>query len=227
MTRESRFAACQRTQRRAEGFGRALADASGGAGNGDAFIDAGVTKTTENRYEYAWYGAGISGIKLRQGEISSDSGIIGLSFVRGTAEPMSARMDQSSTAEDPVVLVQIGSGEKRRDILIHVNEVDPENAAELEMFAFLNYIDAQNGRTMAPNSAWQTYNSLRNRLEETEKVDNVTGEGNYDTIRVNWLELIQQAMEDELLRQKGWFAESFFTEDLEELFDEMSACRKI
>lgn len=110
------------------------------------------------------------------------------------------RMDKSSTAENPVVLVQIGSGENRRDQLIHVNEV-------------------------APDGAWQTYNSLRNRLEETEQVDNVAGKGNYDSLRVNWLELIQQAIEDELLRQKGWFAESFFMEELGRLYNELDAMR--
>ncbi len=226
--RESHYAVrChQRTQTRTESFEKALTGASGGSGDRDAYTRTSVTETVESSYEYVGYSAGLCGLKLREGEISSASGIIGLSFVRGTEEPMSARMDKSSTAEDPVVLVQIGSGENRRDHLIHVNEVDPENATELEMFALLNFIDAQNGRTMAPDGAWQTYNSLRNRLEETEKVDNVAGEENYDTLRINWLELIQQAMEDELLRQKGWFEECFFTEDLDRLYNELSAYRK-
>ena len=100
----------QRPQTRTEGFGRALADASGGDGKRDAYIRAGVTKTAQSSCEYANYGPGLSGLSLREGEISSTSGLIGLSFVRGSEEPMSARMDQCSTEEDPVVLVQIGSG---------------------------------------------------------------------------------------------------------------------
>lgn len=227
-TKESHFAAGsrQRAQTRTESFGKTLREASEGTGGRDAFTRTSVTETVESSYEYVGYSACLAGLNLRMGEISSTGGIIGLSFVQGAEEPMSARMDKSSTAEDPVVFVQIGSGEDRRDHLIHVNEVNPENATELEMFALLNYIDAQNGKTMAPDGAWQTYNSLRNRLEETEAVDNVTGEENYDTLRVNWPELIQQAMEDELLRQKGWFVESFFTEDLDKLYNELEAYRK-
>lgn len=224
MTGKGHYVACNypRTQTRAGGFGKALADASGGAGKRDTYPCAGVAGTEEGSFVYAWYGAGIFEGNLREGEISSTSGIIGLSFVSGTEEPMSARMDKSSTEEDPVVLVQIGSGEKRKDFLIHINAVNPESATELEMFAFLNYVDAKNGTAMASDGAWQTYNSLRNRLVETERVDNVTGEGNCDTIRVNWIQMIQQAMEDELLRQKGWFAESFFVEDLNNLLDKLS-----
>lgn len=216
----------QRTQTRAESFGKTLTEASEGAGNRDSFTCTSVTETVESSYEYAGYSAYLSGFSLRAGDISSTSGIIGLSFVRGTEEAMSARMDKSSTSEDPVVLVQVGSGENRKDYRINVNEVDPENATELEMFALLNYIDAQNGKAMAPDGAWQTYNSLRNRLEETEAVDNTTGEDNYDTFRVNWLELIQKAMENELLRQKGWFAGRFFSEELDELYHELSAYQK-
>ncbi|MDE6014395.1 MAG: hypothetical protein K2H41_01665 [Acetatifactor sp.] len=227
-TKESHYAARyhQRTQTRTESFGKTLTEAAEGAGSRDAFTRTSVTETVESSYEYAGYSACLSGLSLRMGEISSTSGIIGLGFVRGTEETMSARIDKSSTVENPVVLVQVGSGENRKDYRININEVDPENATELEMFALLNYIDAQNGKTMAPDGAWQTYNSLRNRLEETEAVDNVTGKENYDTLRVNWLELIQQAMENELLRQQGWFAESFFTEDLDKLYNELSAYRK-
>ncbi len=207
------------------GTGRRDIYALGGAGR-DIYTCAGEGETGESSCEYAWQGAGISGLRLRQGEISFTSGIIGLSFVAGTEEPMSARMDKSSTKEDPVVLVQVGSGDKRKDVLIHVNEVNPESATELEMFAFLNYIDAQNGKTMASDGAWQTYNSLRNRLVETESVDNVTAEGNYNTIRVNWIQKIQQAVEDGMLRQKGWFAESFFAEDLSRLLDQLREYQK-
>ncbi len=227
-TKESHYAVrChQRTQTRTESFGKELTKASEGRDNRDAYTRTSVTETVESSFEYAGYSAVLCGFRPREGEISSSGGIIGLSFVRDTQEPLSARMDKSSTTEDPVVLVQIGSGEDRRDLLIHVNKVNPENATELEMFALLNYIDAQNGRTMAPDGAWQTYNSLRNRLEETEKADNEAGEENCDTLRINWLELIQQAMEDELLRRQGWFAESFFTEDLDKLYNELSAYRK-
>lgn len=224
LTRDKHYADCdyKRKQTQADSFGKVLTDASRVSDDRDSYISTNLTDISESNYEYACYGASISELRLQKGEMSFSSGIIGLSFVRDTEEAMTVRMDKSSTAEDPVVLVQIGSGEKRKDILVHVNEVDPKNATELEMFALLNYIDAQNGKTMAPDGEWQTYNSLRNRLEETGRVDNVTNEGNYDTLHVNWLECIQQAMGDEQFRQKDWFAESFFTEDLDKLFGELS-----
>ncbi len=225
-TRHYEASRWQHTRTQTGGFGQTLAEVSQGSDSRDAFVRSKVTEASESVFEYTEYSACLTGTGLRMGEMSLDSGIIGLSFVRGTEEPMSARMDKSSTAENPVVLVQVGSGKDRRDYRIAVNEVNTENATELEMFALLNYMDAQNGKTMAPDGAWQTYNALRNRLEETGAVDSVTGEGDYDTIRVSWLEMMRQAMEDELLREKGWFSERFFEEDLEDLLQELDAYKK-
>ena len=71
------------------------------------------------------------------------SGIIGFgSFEDGMK--YCARYADSSTDDNPVVQIRM-SNESGTEILVNVdvNSVDPENATELEMFAFLTHLDAQ------------------------------------------------------------------------------------
>lgn len=76
-------------------------------------------------------------------ELLPTSGVIGFgSFDDGMK--YSAYYADSSTAETPIVEIRM-TNENATEILVKVdvNQVDPENATELEMFAFLAHLDAQ------------------------------------------------------------------------------------
>lgn len=82
-----------------------------------------------------------SDFELRQGELTS--GIIGFGGFEDGAQ-FSARYADNSTTENPIVQMRIVDGSGTEIIVnVNINQVDPENATELEMFAFLAHLDEQ------------------------------------------------------------------------------------
>lgn len=77
-------------------------------------------------------------------ETSLTSGIIGFGQFEEDGAQFSARYADDSTKEDPIVQMRIVK-ESGTEIIVnvHVNQVDPENATELEMCAFLTHLDEQ------------------------------------------------------------------------------------
>lgn len=81
--------------------------------------------------------------EFRTLETSLTSGIIGFGQFEDGSK-FSARYADDSTEEDPVVQMRIVK-ESGTEIIVnvHVKQVDPENATELEMCAFLTHLDEQ------------------------------------------------------------------------------------
>ncbi|MCM1040188.1 MAG: hypothetical protein NC434_12780 [Ruminococcus sp.] len=102
---------------------------------------------------------------IKQLEGSLTSGIIGFgSFEDGTN--FSARYAERSTKENPVVQVRIVSGSGTEIVVnVNVNEVDPENATELEMFAFLTHLDEQG--TSGNEEFMGSYQDLMYRVQNS------------------------------------------------------------
>ena len=55
---------------------------------------------------------------------------------------ITATLLESSTPENPVIQLIIGTGEKEEIYNIEINKVNPQNASEMEIFALCSYADA-------------------------------------------------------------------------------------
>ncbi len=77
----------------------------------------------------------------------NDSKVIGLTMIpygnTNVSYGMKAQYGASSTAEDPVIQVTSNYDGKTVSYNVHINEIDPRNASQLEMFALLSYADDQ------------------------------------------------------------------------------------
>ena len=85
-------------------------------------------------------------IRVRQKEGRLQSGIIGLSLFGAddNFRSLEARYADDSTAEDPIIEIRISEeGGIPTVFRINVNDIDPKNATQLEMFALCSHADAQ------------------------------------------------------------------------------------
>lgn len=109
---------------------------------------------------------------------------------------MVAQYAEKSTKEDPIICVTSNYGGRVEKYYVHVNDVDPADATQLEMFAFLSYADDQ-GLTDAGSFGSYHYLKLYARnAEENGYAMQVSGYGNFLQEKQNWKEIIKRMKED-------------------------------
>lgn len=98
-----------------------------------------------------------------------DGDVLGITMLKepGTNRfwGMKAKYASCSTQDNPVIYVETNYGGKTVSYNVNINEVDPNKASRLEMFALCSYAD---DRGIGDNSTFGTYNTLRS-FEEMAK----------------------------------------------------------
>lgn len=107
-----------------------------------------------------------------------------------SAKIVSIKYADGSTPEDPIMCTTDGD-------IVHINDVDPSNATELEMQIFCAHLDATGRGT---GSTFGTYNDLRT-VRMTAHINQLTTDGglivndtDLGTIRRNWTRLTKEVM---------------------------------
>jgi len=96
-----------------------------------------------------------------------------------------AQYSENSTAENPIV--KVGNYE------ISVNDVDPENATEIEMFALLSHLD-ETGQSQ--NTGMTSFSKLRTYSQQAQQNGFCSGIANTHEVwngKRNWLKILQNA----------------------------------
>lgn len=110
---------------------------------------------------------------------------------------MAAYYSEDSTEADPVIRVQSNYGGEQRYYNVHVNEVDPRNASQLEMFALSCYTDDKGiteGGTFGSFSKIKAYagNAAYNGYTvDLQDIDNVSA-------KIDWISMLQRMAQDYL-----------------------------
>lgn len=178
-----------------------------------------------------------NGIAIRFGEIENFS-FEGLSedrkFLGMTSYPVSkvesnivvAYEAEESTEEDPIVQItmnDLDGEEKTFDI--HINEVDPTSATDMEMFAFLSYQDSISNKVEGAINSWTAYRTIQmeNDWGSFENMNSSSGyedftEKKYDSYAIaadvyTWAKDIQHADAE---RQVMWCDQLLETYDASE-----------
>lgn len=182
--------------------------------------------------------------KIEKEEGISKSYIIDASVQNSTIGSCSALVDgewadlyasyaEDSTAENPIVKVQLLNDDSIpvKEYRICVNEIDPENATQMEMFALLSHIDKQgkfrDSGYMYGESSY--YKGFVKDLFRTKPLETFTTE------KINWigeLEKITQESTKDLFTSENWayellsMLETFKEERIEALGDIVTAEEK-
>ncbi len=118
------------------------------------YMNIGNLQTTNCRTDFAGYGAtGNAKVDAFYNNLSSATEksdkqgtgeVLGLSMLpygNNNFYGMSASYSADSTQADPIIKISSNYGGEKRCYNVHVNQVDPNNSSQLEMFALSCYED--------------------------------------------------------------------------------------
>ena len=114
----------------------------------------------------------------------------------GKSYDLRAQYAPESTPDNPVVQVTVHDGKDWVSYYVNVNEVDPNNATQLEMFALLSYADDQ-GISLGGNK--DSYELLRLYTDNAKQNGYWEGNASYDDFvqeKHNWTQLTHQMLSD-------------------------------
>lgn len=132
--------------------------------------------------------------------------VLGLAMIPyndGMSYGMAAYYSEDSKEADPVIRVQSNYGGEQRYYNVHVNEVDPKNASQLEMFALSCYMDDKGitdkgtfgsfikMKAYAENAATNGY------TVDLQDVDNVSA-------KMDWVSMLKRMARDYLQNPKTY-----------------------
>lgn len=111
---------------------------------------------------------------------------------------MMAFRSDKSTDEDPIIKVSCNYGGEQRYYDVHVKEVNPANASQMEMFAWCAWADENgitDGGTFGSYHKLKVYGSNASLLDEFHDVYDAK---NINT-KVDWIKMLKRMAEEYLL----------------------------
>lgn len=173
-------------------------------------MNIGTLQTTNYRTDYAGYEAtgnaqtdafysNLSSAveKSTVGKVGDMLGLTMIPYSDTMSYGMAASYSQASTVEDPIIRVSSNYGGEQRYYDVHVNEVNPRNASQLEMFALSCYQDDKgitDGGTYGSFTRMKAYagNAADNGYSlDLQNPENVSA-------KMDWVSMLQKIAQDYL-----------------------------
>ena len=149
--------------------------------------------------------------------------VLGMAFLDVGANQslgMTAAYSQKSTSDNPLIEVGITfPGGVKETYEVAINEIDPSNATELEMFALCNYNDALGKKEVA--STFGSWHVLKNNGRNAEYIGDFSmahSVEEFTTIRQDWNAMVGAMKENHM--GAGVFKQALDAEKLLEMFKE-------
>ena len=119
--------------------------------------------------------------------------------------------------ENPVIKVNVTRQGKTEEYRININEVNPRNASEIEMFALCNYADAKGIGTGGTFGSWQTLNYYRDNASHNGYFELAIGIDSFKSVKQNWMKMVRLMMKDYM--DAGLFKQSLDGKGLLGIFE--------
>lgn len=133
-------------------------------------------------------------------EQKNNSKVIGLTMIpygnTNESYGMKAQYAAESTPDNPVIQVASNYGGEWVSYKVNVNDVDPRNASQLEMFALLSYSDDQG---ISDGGTFGSYHQLKIYADNAQMNGYWEGNGNLDSFlnaKHDWITIINQMTDD-------------------------------
>lgn len=133
-------------------------------------------------------------------EEKNDSRVIGLAMIpygnSNVSYGMKAQYAPESTKDNPVIQVTSNYGGQNVSYKVNVNEVDPRDASQLEMFALLSYSDDQG---ISDGGSFGSYHKMKVYADNAQMNGYWEGNGDWDSFlgaKHDWLALMTQMLDD-------------------------------
>lgn len=130
---------------------------------------------------------------------------------------MCAMYAEDYSEENPVIKVNVTRQGKTEEYLININEVNPRNATEIEMFALCNYADAKGIGTGGTFGSWHTLNYYRDNASHNGYFELPNGTDSFRSVKQDWMKMVQLMMKDYM--EAGLFKQSLDGKGLLGIFE--------
>ncbi|MBQ2902102.1 MAG: hypothetical protein IJE49_09685 [Agathobacter sp.] len=141
--------------------------------------------------------------KLINGETNQDSisneRVIGMTMIPyndNVSYGVIAKYAEESTADNPVIEVISNRGGEKAVYKVNVNEVDPNNATMLEMFALLSYADDQGLSTPSSFSSFQELKVYAMNAAQNGYCASVESFEDFVNLKMDWTKPINEVGQD-------------------------------
>ena len=158
-----------------------------------------------------------------QGDGSAQSVVLGMAFLdvgKSQSLGMTASYLSKSTPDNPMIQVGITyPGGVKETYEVAINEIDPSNATELEMFALCNYNDALGKKEVA--STFGRWHVLKNNGRNAEMIGSFSmahSVEEFTTVRQDWNAMVGSMKENHM--NAGVFKQALDADKLLEMFKE-------
>lgn len=109
---------------------------------------------------------------------------------------MTAKYAEDYSEDNPVIQVNVTKPNGREEYRININEVNPRNASEIEMFALCNYADAKGIGTGGTFGSWQTLNYYRDNAAHNGYFEMTNSTDSFQSVKQDWMKMVQLMMKD-------------------------------
>lgn len=109
---------------------------------------------------------------------------------------MRAEYAEDYSEANPVIKVVVQKLTGKEEYHININDVDPRNATEIEMFALCNYADAKGIGTGGKFGSWQTLNYYRDNASHNGNFIYTNETDSFESVRQDWMAMVQTMLKD-------------------------------
>lgn len=129
-----------------------------------------------------------------------DDRILGIGFLHeknsNISYGMRAEYADNYSEANPVIKVVVRRSNGKEEYNININDIDPRNATEIEMFALCNYADAKGIGTGGTFGSWQTLNYYRDNAAHNGYFKLTNGMDSFESVRQDWMAMVQTMIKD-------------------------------
>ncbi len=126
--------------------------------------------------------------------------ILGMGFLHDKNSPVSygmvAMYAEDYSEENPVIKVNVTKPNGKEEYRININEVNPRNASEIEMFALCNYADAKGSGTGGTFGSWQTLNYYKDNAAHNGYFGLSDTMEQFKSLRQDWGAMVSAMIND-------------------------------
>lgn len=129
---------------------------------------------------------------------------------------MRAEYAENYSETTPVIKVVVQKLTGKEEYNININDIDPRNATEIEMFALCNYADAKGIGTGGKFGSWQTLNYYRDNASHNGYFIQTDETDLFESVRQDWMTMVQVMLKDYM--EAGLYKQSLAGKALLEVF---------
>lgn len=175
----------------------------------------------ENGYKSKNMTKQTKGYSMKMEMPESENKTLGMGFLHDRNMPISygmcAKYAEDYSEDNPVIKITVTKPNGREEYRVNINDVNPRNATEIEMFALCSYADAKGIGTGGTFGSLQALNYYRDNAIHNGYFEPTHETDSFKSVKQDWMKMVQLMMKDYM--EAGLFKQSLDGKGLLGIFE--------